>query len=325
MNLAKTSLLRAYSAATFPWRWWAAERRARQGRAPVMILFYHRVADTWPNDWTIGTRQFARQMAWLRRHFDMVSLSEAQRRIRSGENRQACVTITFDDGYAENTQFALPLLVEKKIPCAYFVSTHHVLTQRPFPHDCDAERPLPVNTPDELCQWAERGIDIGSHTRTHLDLGSVTDRHTLEDEIVGSKRDLEALLERPVRYFAFPYGMPQNVNPVAVQMAREAGFTGVCSAAGEYNFPGEDPFLLRRIHGDPEMARLKNWLTLDPRKVRHWEIQNDARRNDSQDEEREGEKPLREYQQQDDASREEHSTPFTKTTPETLALRNVET
>ena len=51
-------------------------------------------------------------------------------------------------------------------------------------------------------------------------------------------------------------------------MAKKAGYAGVCSAYGGYNFPGDDPFHLQRIAGDGTMIRLKNWVTLDPRKLR---------------------------------------------------------
>jgi hypothetical protein len=51
-------------------------------------------------------------------------------------------------------------------------------------------------------------------------------------------------------------------------LARRAGYQGACSAYGGYNWPGDDHFHLQRIHADPEMLRLKNWLTIDPRKER---------------------------------------------------------
>ena len=48
-------------------------------------------------------------------------------------------------------------------------------------------------------------------------------------------------------------------------MLREAGFLGVCSAYGGWNEMGDDAFHLQRIHGDPNIERMKNWLTYDPR------------------------------------------------------------
>ena len=51
-------------------------------------------------------------------------------------------------------------------------------------------------------------------------------------------------------------------------MAYEAGYRGVCSAYGGYNFPGDDPFHLKRFHADEQFIRFKNWMTIDPRKLR---------------------------------------------------------
>jgi hypothetical protein len=50
-------------------------------------------------------------------------------------------------------------------------------------------------------------------------------------------------------------------------MAKDAGYAAVCTAYGGYNFPGDDPFHLQRIPADSEMIRLKNWVTMDPRKL----------------------------------------------------------
>ena len=82
-----------------------------------------------------------------------------------------------------------------------------------------------------------------------------------------SGEELQAALGQPVRYFAFPYGMPKNLNARAFQMAFEYGYEGVCSAWGDYNFAGDDPFHIRRIHVD-NMLRLRNWCTVDPRRLK---------------------------------------------------------
>jgi hypothetical protein len=79
---------------------------------------------------------------------------------------------------------------------------------------------------------------------------------------------LEMAIGRDVRYFAFPYGQHANLSAAAFRVAYQVGFAGVCSAYGGYNFPGDDAFHLRRFHADPEFIRFKNWLTVDPRKLR---------------------------------------------------------
>jgi peptidoglycan/xylan/chitin deacetylase (PgdA/CDA1 family) len=127
---------------------------------------------------------------------------------------------------------------------------------------------LAPNTPDQLREIVRAGGEIGGHTRSHADAGRMS-RDELVHEIAGCKDELEDGLARDVRYFAFPYGMHRNLTTEAFEVALQAGYDGVCSAYGGYNFPGDDPFHLRRIHADPELVRLKNWLTVDPRKVRN--------------------------------------------------------
>ena len=90
----------------------------------------------------------------------------------------------------------------------------------------------------------------------------------LVDEVVTAKAQLEQIAERPVRYFAFPYGMQQNLNAAVFALAENVGYDGVCSAYGGFNFPGEDPFHMQRIPVDNYLIRLKNWATVDPRKRR---------------------------------------------------------
>jgi len=262
--------LAAYYYGTLPYRWWWNARAVRQGRAPVTILFYHRVADDPPsvpaNGWTISNDDFTRQIEWLRKRFDMVSLEEAQRRLRGGTCQRPAVSITFDDGYAENCQHALPFLIREKIPCTYFVCTDNVLQNIPFPHDVALGRPLPVNTVEQLTELSAAGIEIGGHTRTHIDLGQIDDPQRLRDEIVTAGKELGDAIGQPIRYFAFPFGLHQHLNAQAFAVAKEAGYEAICSAYGGYNFPGDDPFHLQRFHGDPEMLRLMNWTSGDPRK-----------------------------------------------------------
>jgi peptidoglycan/xylan/chitin deacetylase (PgdA/CDA1 family) len=203
-----------------------------------------------------------------------VSLQEAQRLIRSRNNRRPTVAITFDDGYSENLKNAFPLLAKRRIPATYFVSTDFVKSGRTFPHDLENGRHLAPNTIDELRRIADQGFELGAHTRTHCDLGAITHRDRLWDEIVGSAQELEQWCHVDVKYFSFPTGMPCNTSQLAVDVIREAGFfEGFCTAYGAWNWPGSDGFHLRRIHADPGLQSLKNWLTYDPRKlIEHQQI-----------------------------------------------------
>lgn len=272
MNFLKQSLLGLYQTATSRSRMRRLRELSRSGRAPVSILFYHRIADTNPNDWTMPVRLFEWQIDWLRERFDFVTLREAQRRLSNGASYRPAVAITFDDGYSENCEAAIPFLLERNVPFTYFVSTQIVRDQTGFPHDLEAGIRLRPNTITELRSMADAGVEIGAHTRTHPDLGSSIDPAWLHKEIVGSIEDIESWTGRRPRYFAFPFGQVHNMTSEAMRVAHDAGIEAVCSAYGAYNLPDQiseeiGPFHLRRVHADPEAVRFKNWMTFDTRKL----------------------------------------------------------
>lgn len=264
----KQQLLSVYYRATLPMRRRWNEQAALQGRAPVLVVLYHRVADDAANLWTTSRAAFDEQIAYLQENYEMVSMDETVRRIRQGENSRPCVHVTFDDGYAVNCEHALPLLIKRKIPCTYFTTTQPVLEGTPFGHDTAMGYNFPPNTIDELRAISAAGIEIGAHTRTHADIGQIQTRWKLYDELVASRDDLEDALGEQIRYFAFPFGAHRRLSAAAFHMAKQYGFDAVCSAYGGYNFPGDDAFHIQRIPADEATIRLKNWLSMDPRKLR---------------------------------------------------------
>ncbi len=268
MSCIRTTARSLYYAATLPYRWWARRRAEAAHRAAVVVLTYHRIADDRATPWTMSNRMFARQIDWLVPRFDLVSLEEAQRRLRAGDNDRTAVCITFDDGYADNCQAAIPLLVQRRIPCAYFVTLGNVLDGTPFDHDLKWGKPAPPNTVEQLRAMANAGIEIGSHGHEHVDMGRIEDRREIHRQVVVSGLRIGKLLGRTVRYFAFPFGHGKHMSVEAMAAARQAGYEGVCSCSGGYNFPSRDPFLLVRIPMDDSMSFLKNCVTVDPRKAR---------------------------------------------------------
>ena len=265
MSGLKTNLLNGYRLATTPIRQFNLWRMKKTGTVPISILFYHRVDNESPNPWTISESGFVEQINWFQKNFDLVSLEECQRRIQSGFNDRPTLSITFDDGYADNSTFAIPMLIERKIPFTYFVTTYHTKFGQPFPHDVDLGKPLAPNSIETLKSMADAGIEIGGHTRTHADLGQLSDPTELYDEVIEATREMEYLIGTDIRYFAFPFGQIENLNPAVFHLLKKEGFQGVCSAYGGMNAVGDDPFHLQRMHGDTNFARMKNWLTFDPR------------------------------------------------------------
>lgn len=237
-------------------------------RLPVAILFYHRVAKiNCDNPWSIHLDNFKRQLDWLQNNFDLVTLAEAQSRIRQTQNERIAVSITFDDGYADNAEYAIPELVARGIPLTYFVSTDYIESGSPFPHDVQLGKPLPPNDLSQIKEFYRLGIEIGSHTKSHVNVGAIVSDDELRNELEGSILKINQWLGIRSKFFAFPYGLPGNMSQSAVDLLCKLGIEGFCSGYGALNWPGNAGFHLRRLHADPGIERLKNWLTLDSRKL----------------------------------------------------------
>lgn len=264
MNPFRSKLTDLWRLGTAPWRTWNLRRHVSRRTVPVFALFYHRVADISQNGWTIPFADFRAQLMWMRDRFEFVTLEECQNRMRTG-NDQPALTITFDDGYAENSEQAIPFLLAEKIPFTYFVTTEHTTNQKQFPHDADRGEPLPVDTVETLKALANAGVEIGGHSRSHPDFGKVTEPERIFDEVIVATKELEQAIGNRIRYFAFPYGQYCNLNNDVFHLLKESGFDGVCSAYGGWNNIGEDAFHIQRVHGDPDFTRMKNWLGYDPR------------------------------------------------------------
>jgi peptidoglycan/xylan/chitin deacetylase (PgdA/CDA1 family) len=268
MPLWKELLLSLYYHGSGPVRAWNRRRWAAAGRLPVVVFYWHRIADDCATPWTVSNALFAEEIRWLKKRFPLVSLEEAQQRLRRGDNRQTCVSITFDDGYADNCLEAMPLLIEEEIPCTYFVTVQNVVTGETFLHDLKLGQRLAPNTPEQLRAMAAAGIEIGAHAFSHTSLGQISDPLALCHEVFVAKEELQKAVGRPVRYFAFPYGLHEDLSAAAFGLAEKAGYAGVCSAYGGFNFPKDDPFHLQRISADDRPIQMKNWVTMDPRKLR---------------------------------------------------------
>lgn len=95
------------------------------GKQRLSILIYHRVVPRIdpmrPNEPTVA--QFDWQMRLLRDNFSPLPLVEAVDRLRAGTLPERAVCVTFDDGYADNELYAMPILKKYAVPATVFVST----------------------------------------------------------------------------------------------------------------------------------------------------------------------------------------------------------
>lgn len=89
------------------------------------VLLYHRV-DTSENDpcgLCVSPERFAQQMEWLAAHYEVLPLTEFLARRDAGNLERGMVAVTFDDGYLDVLENALPILERFGIPATVFVAT----------------------------------------------------------------------------------------------------------------------------------------------------------------------------------------------------------
>lgn len=143
-SIVNRRLIKVSAAAACDWTGLAGfyGRRARNHTAPL-ILGYHRVVQSFSSakkrslpTMLISTSTLEKQIDWLCRRYDVVSLDELHEPAVHYRNRwRPLAAITFDDGYADVYRNAFPLLRRKGVPFAVFVVTDFVNTRRLFVHD----------------------------------------------------------------------------------------------------------------------------------------------------------------------------------------------
>lgn len=97
-------------------------------RQRILILVYHRVLPhkdpLWDGD--VDQSTFAMHMKVLKEGFNVLPVSEAIVRLNNGTLPPRCVCITFDDGYADNYEVALPILKNMKLPASFFIAVGYL-------------------------------------------------------------------------------------------------------------------------------------------------------------------------------------------------------
>jgi peptidoglycan/xylan/chitin deacetylase (PgdA/CDA1 family) len=213
-------------------------KRRLQGNFPVTVLYHHLVSDT-PHRMGISTDYFFKHIQFLRKHYQIVSLGQAIEMLRSNSVKRPTLVLTFDDGYRDNFLTLRAIVEQTGVPITLFISSGHVTHEAEFAHDiADGCRGfLPLTWP-QVRQMHASGFEIGSHTRMHFDCGS-RDLVQLEDEIAGSKADLENQLGGKIEFFSFPFGLPQNISPEAAAIATRT-YSFILSASGGENLAAVD-------------------------------------------------------------------------------------
>ena len=212
----------------------------------IPILMYHQI-DRPPQRGTslrgliVAPQSFSRQMAFLKLlGFKGLSMQDLQPYLR-GEKHGKVVGLTFDDGYQNNVQNALPVLQKNGFTATCYGVSGMMGGTNSWDRGKVAEKPL--MTLAEWQTWRNAGMDVGSHTRTHAKLTELPPDEA-RAQIAESKQELEHALGCPVNHFCYPYGW---FAPEHRDMVQQAGYlTATTTQRGRVQ-PGADAFALKRI------------------------------------------------------------------------------
>ena len=202
------------------------------------ILCYHSISDG-QSLVDVSRDAFTCHIEYLRDNFEFVSLAQAVN-AASGthEIKSPSVALTFDDGYADLFETAVPLLDKYHIPATIFV-----LAQPERANRGQLTNNKTLLSMQEIARLHTMGWEIGSHTLTHPDLTKI-DVETLRNEIVASKSILENATHDEVKYFAYPRGL---YNKDVVQICRKAGYRAAFTTKHSFAKPGTNLYTMPRV------------------------------------------------------------------------------
>ncbi len=213
----------------------------------IPILMYHQIGQPAPKGspyrgLTVRPSDFKRQMTWMHRlGYRGLSMRDLTPYLQ-GEAKGRVFGITFDDGYRNVLENALPVL------CGLgFTSTNYFVARQfggsnVWDHELGVV-PSPLMSRDEARQWVEAGQEAGSHTLDHVHLSKVSPE-SANQQITQSRIELQEALGSDVTAFCYPYG---SESPEVRRMVEQAGYRNATTTSGGLARPTDSLFGLPRV------------------------------------------------------------------------------
>lgn len=193
--------------------------KLRIGQVP-MVLMYHEVEEVPrdPHKLCVTPAKFSAQMTWLADHgLRGVSMGELLAAVRAGKER-GLVGLTFDDGYLNVLDSAVPELLRHGFTATMFIISG--LLGKTNEWESDSTPVWRLMSAEQVAQVAAAGMEIGSHSVTHPRLRGIAEER-LRTEVAESRSSLGELLGQPIQGFAYPFG---SMDTAARQAVRDAGY-----------------------------------------------------------------------------------------------------
>jgi peptidoglycan/xylan/chitin deacetylase (PgdA/CDA1 family) len=227
----------------------------------VPILVYHRTCPLYYRKEkayaNVYPKEFDRQAAYLKEHFEVVTVSEYLKRVASNNLAGREICITFDDGFKDNYLYAFPILRKHGLRATFFLTTKYIGADTLFPWmplDRGAkadmlnnrERWLPLSW-EEVKEMIEHGMEFGTHTHTHRASLSKMNAEEVKREI---RQSTEAFIEHTgihPEFFSYPHGTFKDYDESHIRILRLFDYKAALTTHIGRNGRSQNPYELKRI------------------------------------------------------------------------------
>ncbi len=204
---------------------------------------------------SVSPEIFAAQMKFLADHnFKVIDLNDFLAwKQASHPIPPKTVMLTFDDGFEDNYYNAFPVLSKYSYRAVLSVITKYIDGDSPFPwikkylssDGASQLTGLPLKK-HQLKAMSDGGITVASHTQHHISFDRL-DKKRVSEEVLGSKKELEEILGKRIRYLAYPYGSWGNFDNLDKRIVQSADYEAALSTKVGSNDLKSDLYELRRI------------------------------------------------------------------------------
>jgi peptidoglycan/xylan/chitin deacetylase (PgdA/CDA1 family) len=161
--------------------------------------------------------------------------------VQSEGNPERRVVLTFDDGFCDVFEHALPVLQRYQLRGILFLVSDLLGKSNEW-QTKTGDVMEPLMDAAQVREWLGAGQQLGSHTKSHLRLTQLSHSDARE-QIAGSKKSLEDQFGARIDHFCYPYG---DWNKAVRDLVIEAGYKTACTSDYGINTPETSPFELNR-------------------------------------------------------------------------------
>ncbi len=182
----------------------------RHNRGKIKVLLYHNITPGrahFAN--AISPEEFEEQIIYLKRQYNVIAV-DADGTWQGLREDRVNILISFDDGFINNLEFALPVLKRQNVRALFFLIAN-CMQDGLAPHFVQDEgkdqhgSPYRTLTAKQARMLVDAGMTIGCHSLSHSDHRAMDDTQILTEGTT-AKGMIAAATNREVGLFAFPWG-----------------------------------------------------------------------------------------------------------------------